>query len=55
MEDMGAYASANATDPGETDADDDVDPTWEPEELDREYEKNADDNDNSTQRQYVFN
>ena len=53
MEDMGAYASANATDPGETDAD--VDPTWEPEELDREYEKNADDNDNSTQRQYVFN
>ena len=39
------------TDPDESDSSaDDVDPTWEPEKLDQEYERTADDDDNSTRR-----
>ncbi len=51
MEDMDAYT----TDPNEPENDsDDVDPLWEPEQLKRDYEKTADDDDNLTRRQYVF-
>ena len=48
MEDMDTY-----TDPDESDSSaDEVDPIWEPEKLDQEYEKSADDDDdNSTRRQ----
>ena len=46
MEDMDTY-----TDPDESDSSaDDVDPTWEPEKLDQEYERTADDDDNFTRR-----
>ncbi len=45
----------NTTDPNEPENDsDDVDPLWEPEQLKREYDKTADDDDNLTRRQYVF-
>ena len=51
MEDMDTYS--DTADPGESDSSaDEVDPIWEPEKLDQEYEKSADDDDdNSTRRQ----
>ena len=51
MEDMDTYS--DTADPGESDSStDEVDPVWEPEKLDQEYEKSADEDDvNSTRRQ----
>ena len=55
MQDMDTYANNDANDHDESDSSaEDADPTWEPDKLDREYEKTAADDDNSTQRQYVL-
>ena len=50
LEDMDTYT--DTADPDESDSSaDEVDPTWEPEKRNQEYEKSADDDDNSTRRQ----
>ena len=50
MEHMDTYTDTANPDESDSSADE-VDPTREPEKLDQEYEKSADDDDNSTRRQ----